>query len=42
MNQTEQTSVNTTPSSEQPLEDRVNNRSHRPDSDAFRTFMTSS
>ncbi len=39
MNQTEQTSVNTDPSSEQPLEDRVNNRSQRPSSDAFRTFM---
>ena len=39
MNQTEQTSVNTAPSSEQPLEERVNNRSQRPDSDAFRSFM---
>ena len=42
MNQTEQTSVHPDPSSELPLEERVNNRSHRPDSDAFRTFMASS
>ncbi|WP_104111765.1 aminopeptidase P family protein [Arthrobacter sp. N199823] len=41
MNQTEQSSVHPDPSSEQPLEERVNNRSHRPDSDAFRTFMAS-
>ena len=41
MNQTEQTSVQTAPSSDQPLEDRVNNRSQRPTSDAFRTFMAS-
>lgn len=39
MNQTEQTSAHTDPSNEQPLEERVNNRSQRPDSDAFRTFM---
>ena len=41
MNQTEQTTVHPDHSSEQPLEERVNNRSHRPDSDAFRTFMAS-
>ena len=41
MNQTEKTPANTDHSSEQPLEERVNNRSHRPDSDAFRTFMAS-
>ncbi len=41
MNQTEQTSVHPDPSTEQPLEERVNNRSHRPDSDAFRSFMAS-
>lgn len=28
--------------SEQPIEDRVNNRSQRPDSEAFRSFMSSS
>lgn len=39
MNQTEQNSTHTGPSSEQPLEERVNNRSQRPDSDAFRSFM---
>lgn len=41
MNQTELSSVHPDPSNEQPLEERVNNRSHRPDSDAFRTFMAS-
>ncbi|WP_237762526.1 aminopeptidase P family protein [Arthrobacter sp. ERGS1:01] len=39
MNQTEQSSVHPDPSTQQPLEERVNNRSHRPDSDAFRAFM---
>ncbi|WP_444531014.1 aminopeptidase P family protein [Specibacter sp. AOP5-B1-6] len=39
MNQTEQSSEHPDPTSEQPLEERVNNRSQRPDSDAFRTFM---
>ncbi|MHA7305863.1 aminopeptidase P family protein [Arthrobacter sp. TMN-49] len=29
------------PSSDQPLEERVTNRSHRPDSEAFRAFMAS-
>ncbi|MDJ0317570.1 aminopeptidase P family protein [Arthrobacter antibioticus] len=42
MNQTEQNTVHTDPSSEQPLEERVNNRSQRPDSSAFRTFMAAS
>ncbi|MDO5751747.1 aminopeptidase P family protein [Arthrobacter sp.] len=41
MNHNEKTPANTDHSSEQPLEERVNNRSHRPDSDAFRTFMAS-
>lgn len=31
--------MHTDPSSEQPLEERVNNRSQRPDSEAFRSFM---
>ncbi|MGO4384177.1 aminopeptidase P family protein [Specibacter sp. RAF43] len=39
MNQTEQSSVHPDPTTLQPLEERVNNRSHRPDSDAFRAFM---
>ncbi|MHA7268878.1 aminopeptidase P family protein [Arthrobacter sp. HLT1-20] len=42
MNQTEQSSAHPDPSSEQPLEERVNNRSHRPNSEAFRAFMASS
>ncbi|WP_230085335.1 MULTISPECIES: aminopeptidase P family protein [Arthrobacter] len=42
MNQTEQSSVHPDPANQQPLEERVNNRSHRPDSDAFRAFMASS
>ncbi|HXF01459.1 MAG TPA: aminopeptidase P family protein, partial [Arthrobacter sp.] len=29
------------PAGEQPLEDRVNNRSQRPESDAFKEFMGS-
>lgn len=41
MNQTEQSSVNPDSNDSQPLEERVNNRSLRPDSDAFRTFMAS-
>ena len=41
MNQTEQSSVHPDPANQQPLEERVNNRSHRPDSDAFRAFMAS-
>jgi Xaa-Pro aminopeptidase len=41
VNQTEQSSVHPDPSDPQPLEERVNNRSHRPNSDAFRTFMAS-
>ncbi|MBO9704750.1 MAG: aminopeptidase P family protein, partial [Arthrobacter sp.] len=32
----------TTDASTQPLEDRVNNRSQRPSSDAFKAFMASS
>ncbi|MFB0835607.1 aminopeptidase P family protein [Arthrobacter halodurans] len=35
------TEANSTPGSEQPLEDRVNNRSQRPSSDAFKAFMAS-
>ncbi|ALV46159.1 Xaa-Pro aminopeptidase [Arthrobacter alpinus] len=42
MNQTEQSSAHPDHSSDQPLEERVNNRSQRPDSDAFRSFMASS
>lgn len=42
MNQTEQSSAHPDPANQQPLEERVNNRSHRPDSDAFRAFMASS
>ncbi|MEO6529390.1 MAG: aminopeptidase P family protein [Specibacter sp.] len=41
MNQTEHSSVHPDHSSDQPLEERVNNRSHRPNSEAFRTFMAS-
>ena len=35
------TEANSTPGSDQPLEDRLNNRSQRPSSDAFKRFMAS-